>query len=294
VSIQLSSSDSVGVVAATLERLEREAEHGICDTGRYRCRYYAWGTGPAIVFIHGLGDDALAFALVIGHLSAHFRCIVYDLPGRPNDGSRGRPRSHADLVADLLALLDHLGERSAAVCGFSLGSTVALAALHAAPDRFTHGILVAGFARRRLSWHEWLLARMAVRWTAPVRWLPMIGPVRAVMHGRPFVGKPADLWRFFRERTDAPLIRTVAGNALLLHDSDLRPILPEITRPILMVGSLGDPLVPAKSTEELAHGLPHVTRIVWKERGHAIIYSHAEELAQEIASFLTPAGRPLK
>jgi pimeloyl-ACP methyl ester carboxylesterase len=294
VSLQLSSPESAGVVAATLERLEREAEHGTCDTGRYRCRYYAWGTGPTLVFIHGLGDDALAFALLISHLSAHFRCIAYDLPGRPNDGSRGRSKSHADLVADLLTLLDHFGERSATVCGFSFGSTVALAALHAAPDRLTHGILVAGFARRPLSWQEWLLARMAVHWGVPMRCLPMIGPVRAAMHGQPFVGKPTDLWRFFRERSDAAPIRAVAGNALLLHGTDLRPILPEISQPILIVGSVGDPLVPARYTEELAQGLPHVTRVVWTERGHEIVYSHPEELALEIAQFMLPAGGPLK
>ena len=29
---------------------QSDARRGEIDTGRYRCRYYAWGKGPALVF----------------------------------------------------------------------------------------------------------------------------------------------------------------------------------------------------------------------------------------------------
>ena len=28
-----------------IRRFEREAVHAVCDTGRYRCRFYSWVTG---------------------------------------------------------------------------------------------------------------------------------------------------------------------------------------------------------------------------------------------------------
>ena len=35
-------------MAARTARWQAEARHGEVDTGRYRCRYYSWGQGPAL------------------------------------------------------------------------------------------------------------------------------------------------------------------------------------------------------------------------------------------------------
>ena len=50
-------------------RFASEAEQGICDTGRYRMRYYAWGQGPPLVFIHGVSDRCDGFLLPISRLA---------------------------------------------------------------------------------------------------------------------------------------------------------------------------------------------------------------------------------
>src|SRR5262249_10789760 len=127
-----------------LQRFKREPERGICHTGRYRCPYYSWGSGPPLVFIPGLMNDALSFAPLLAHVSAQFRCTAYAYPAGRGDGARlGRLR-HADLVADLHKLLDHLGEERSYLFGFSFGSTVALAAMRAQPDRFPRAILQGG------------------------------------------------------------------------------------------------------------------------------------------------------
>src|SRR5262245_30623675 len=108
-------------LAEALRGFDREAEHGTCDTGRYRCRFTVWGTGPVLPFIPGLSSEALSFALLMSRLARHFRCIVYDLPRGQGDGADlGRVR-HADLVADAFALLDHVGAERAYVSGFSFG-----------------------------------------------------------------------------------------------------------------------------------------------------------------------------
>src|SRR5579864_1981936 len=91
-----------------LERFEREASWGECATGRYRCRYFVWGSGPPLVFVHGLCDEADSFVLPIAPLSREFRCIAYDLPLGNGDGANLRGYRHGHLVADLYALLDHL------------------------------------------------------------------------------------------------------------------------------------------------------------------------------------------
>src|SRR5438132_10990752 len=66
-------------------RFENEAVHGVCVTDRYRCPYFIWGTGPPLVFIHGLGDVAHSYVPVISALSSDFTCIAYEQPGGRRD-----------------------------------------------------------------------------------------------------------------------------------------------------------------------------------------------------------------
>ena len=57
--------------AAARERFRREATRGVCDTGRYRMPYFAWGAGPPLVLIHGLSDTPESFVQPAARLSGH-------------------------------------------------------------------------------------------------------------------------------------------------------------------------------------------------------------------------------
>src|SRR5881409_2336897 len=73
--------------SSAFRRFDKEATRGSCDTGRYRCPYFTWGTGPPIVFIPGLADNSRSFLLPACQLAEHFRCIAYDLPTGRGDGA---------------------------------------------------------------------------------------------------------------------------------------------------------------------------------------------------------------
>src|SRR5947209_22929 len=173
-----------------LERFGREAALGVCDTGRYRCPYFTWGEGPALLLIPGLSDDARSFVLLSALLSKHFRCVAYDMPAGRGDGARLRRTTHAGLVEDAFALLDHLGIRQSYVLGCSFGSTVALAALAAQPERFPRAVLQGGFAHRRLAPAEVLLARLVRYLPGRTRSLPFRNALLRRTHHGPFVGRP--------------------------------------------------------------------------------------------------------
>src|SRR5260370_28103014 len=89
-------------------KFQREAIRGVCETGRYRCPYYIWGTGPPIVMIPRLADDGLSFLFVSALLAPHFRFIAYDLPAGAEDGARLRRSAHADLGQGSFALVPQL------------------------------------------------------------------------------------------------------------------------------------------------------------------------------------------
>ncbi len=287
------------VLHDVLDQYFREAVRGECDTGRYWCPNYTWGEGPALVFIPGLCDDGLSFVLPIARLQEHFRCIAYDLPaGGPRnavrgldggDGARlGRYR-HGDYVADLLALLDHLDVRQAYLFGSSFGSTIALGALRLQPERFPRAILQGGFARRPLARAEVLLASMARYWPGTMACLPLRNTLLRVSNEGAFALREPGIWNFFLQRNGAPPMAAVARRALTLHRLDLRPLLPHIHQPILLVCGDGDPLVGKTCEEELLRGLPHVARAEIEQCGHLPQFTHPEVLAELVLRFLTPA-----
>src|SRR5438034_1240525 len=84
--------------------------------------------------------NSRSFVLPAALLSRSFRCIAYDLPSGREDGADLRRLTHADLVRDLFAVLDHAGARQSYLFGSGFGTTLALAALRAAPERLPRAV----------------------------------------------------------------------------------------------------------------------------------------------------------
>jgi pimeloyl-ACP methyl ester carboxylesterase len=271
-----------------LSRFEREAVRGVCDTGRYRCAYYTWGKGPPLLLIPGLSDDARSFVLLSAQLADDFLCIAYDLPAGGSDGACLSRYTHADLVADSLALLDHVGAPQSYVLGASFGSTIALAALRARPDRLPRAVLQGGFARRPLAPAEVLLASLARYWSGPMRALPFYLARICPSHQGPFRGRPPEVWEYFLQRWGSAPMAAVARRALLLHRTDLRPLLADVRQPVLLVCGDEDPLVSRHCEDELLERLPNVRRVALNRCGHNPQYTHPESLADAVRRFLMP------
>jgi pimeloyl-ACP methyl ester carboxylesterase len=245
-----------------------------------------------LLFVPGLSDDALSFVQVCALLSGQFRCVAYDLPAGEGDGARLPSYRHAGLVADLFALLDNLGVRQSYVFGSSFGSTIALAALARGTQRLPRGILQGGFARRPLAAAEVLLASFARYWPGRQRALPFRAGVLRRTHFGPFAGREPELWDYFLKRWGMPPFRAMGLRARLLHGLDLRPLLPQIRQPVLLVCGDRDPLVGKAAEEELLRGLPNAGRVELSDCGHNPIFTHPEVLAEVVRRFLTPPACP--
>ena len=107
-------------------------------------------------------------------------------------------------------------------------------------------------------------------------------------HAEPFAGREPALWDYFLTRWGTPPIAAVARRALLLHQLDLRPSLPRIPQPVLLVCGDRDPLVNSTCEAELLTGLPHVDRIEISGCGHNPQFTHPEVFAEVLSRFLSP------
>lgn len=87
---------------------------------------------PWLIFSNSLGTDFRIWNAVVEQLQADFRIVLYDKRGHGLSEATPAPYRLSDHVADLAALLDHLGVDRAAVVGLSVGGLIAqgIAALH--------------------------------------------------------------------------------------------------------------------------------------------------------------------
>jgi 3-oxoadipate enol-lactonase len=122
-----------------------------------RIAYVEEGSGPPIVFLHGVGATKRMWAPQITMLSERFRCIALDYrgygeseaPPEPSlkaDARDAKAISRASYARDVIAVLDAVGIDAAHICGCSLGGVVALETYDAKPARVKSLALVDTFA----------------------------------------------------------------------------------------------------------------------------------------------------
>ena len=88
-----------------------------------------------VVLIHSLAMDASFWERVAPLLKENADVLVYDCRGHGRSDRPDGPYTVELFAEDLADLLDHVGWRSATVCGASMGGTVAIAFAAAYPDR---------------------------------------------------------------------------------------------------------------------------------------------------------------
>jgi len=111
----------------------------ILEVNGIRLNVTEQGAGPLVLLVHGFPETSLAWRHQRAALAvAGFRAVAPDLRGY------GRSECPADIAAyttfdvigDLVALLDVLGERQAVIVGGDWGATIAWQAAQLRPDRF--------------------------------------------------------------------------------------------------------------------------------------------------------------
>ncbi|HYQ82827.1 MAG TPA: alpha/beta fold hydrolase [Rubrobacter sp.] len=105
-------------------------------------RYLSAGEGPPLVLLHGAGDNALDWRLVMPTLAATHRVYAPDLPGSPDSARPDAAYSPAFFEWFAVGFLDALGIGRATFVGNSLGGLVALRLALSDPARVTALVLV--------------------------------------------------------------------------------------------------------------------------------------------------------
>jgi 2-succinyl-6-hydroxy-2,4-cyclohexadiene-1-carboxylate synthase len=248
------------------------------------------GVGTPLYFLNGLTGTSDLFCLMVWILRDEFRCVVFDYPARTSR----RPRSLTNelLASGLFAAADRHADRAFSIIATSFGSMIGLTALAAQPERITSAILQAGFAHRKLSATESLLARIGEHVPGTLASLPFVKAFQQANHQRYFPPFDRTRWGFFVDNAGGTAISDAAERTRVLAAFDYRSRLNGIHQPILLIRSEHEGLVTAACSEALQSGLPHATTEMLHTTGPLAHLTHPHRLVKLVKTFLTDPARP--
>lgn len=121
----------------------------VADVMGLRTGYLVAGSGPALVLLHGDGENRRDWQWVLPELARTHRVYALDLPGAGTTEPPPVPASPAVDARFVAAFLQTLGIREAVIVGHSLGGLAALLVATADPALVTALVLVdsAGLGR---------------------------------------------------------------------------------------------------------------------------------------------------
>jgi len=105
--------------------------------------YEATGSGPALLFAHGLGGNHLSWWQQVAYFAPRYTCVAFAHRGfAPSDPVPGGV-DPADYAGDLAALIDHLGFSEVRLIAQSMGGWTMLEYALAHPERVKALVLSA-------------------------------------------------------------------------------------------------------------------------------------------------------
>jgi len=242
------------------------------------------GSGPAIVLVHGFPLDGAMWSGVARSLSARFRVVKPDLPGRGNTeaAAPSSVEGHADFLEAILAELDP----PVGLAGFSFGGYISLALMKRKPEKVRALALLdtraaadddAGRAKR-----DETIAGVRGNGVGP-----LVEAMPAKLLASESLGR-ADLVERVRRIISRQKPETVEADLAAMRDRpESNGFLPEISIPTLVVVGEKDVLTPPADSEAMAAAIPGARLVTVPGAGHLTPMERPKAVAEALAEFFS-------
>lgn len=242
------------------------------------------GEGPPLLLVGGLGFGRWRWFKQVPAFSRHFRTITFDVRGE-----RRLENGVADLVEEVVALLDHLGVKKAHVLGTSLGGFVAQELALVRPDLVDRLVLVCTSygGRGPASMSPGALADM-MGWGSFSQEAAVRKALGAATSGSYRAENPDEFEQIVSWRlADSPSTATYYEQASAGARFDLSHGVEHITSPTLVIHGAEDRYVPAANAAALAESTPGARLRVLDRAGHLVFIERFAEVNRVgVVSFL--------
>lgn len=256
------------------------------------------GTGPPLVFIHGLSGSWQNWLEQLPVFARDHRVVAFDLPGFGASEMPSEPISISGYARLVDALFSELGIAGAAVVGNSMGGFIGAELAIAFPPRVERLVLVsaAGLSiqhyrneralaalrtldRRLAAYAGWLGSRSDALTRRP-RARRLIFSVVAHRPDRLPAALVAEQVRGSGKPGFVPALDALTSYPI--HDR-----LGEIACPTLIVWGTDDMLVPVRDADEFERLIPNARKVVWPQTGHLAMLERPEAFNRLLAAFLS-------
>jgi pimeloyl-ACP methyl ester carboxylesterase len=268
--------------------------------------YRKMGTGPVLVCHPGGPGFSSSYFADLAGLWERFTLVMLNPRGtggsdRPADSSAYQIN---DYVADVEELRGHLEQELLLLLGHSHGGAVAQAYAAAYPARVRRLVLASSLARFGPEQEAAMRAGMEKRSGQP--WYPDAAAALQEEQEATFVDDQQLASLFFREfplyfarygaveagYADTLRSETINADALRLFNEkifntfDLRPLLPNITAPTLVITGDDDFICGPVCAAEISAAIPGAREVIVGDSGHMVFVEQAQRFHDEVADFL--------
>jgi pimeloyl-ACP methyl ester carboxylesterase len=242
-------------------------------------RYLVRGSGPPVLVLHGWGASIEAVYPIVTGLSPVATVYALDLPGFGQSELPPTPWGVEEYQAFVAAFMDTLAIERPTILGHSNGGRIAIRMASSEPERASRLVLVdsAGIRPKRT-----------------FRYYRRVGMAKVGKYAARFLGSPG-------ERLRARLVGRVASADYLaagemrptlvkLVNADLRPFMPAVKVPTLLVWGSQDTDTPLSAAREMERLIPDAGLVVLEGAGHFSYLDQPARFAHIVSHFL--AGKP--
>jgi 3-oxoadipate enol-lactonase len=234
---------------------------------------------PVVVLSNALGAGVSMWEPQMAALAGRFRVVRYETRGHGGSPAPDGDLTIADLAADVLGLLDHLGVERASLAGVSLGGMTAMQVASTVPERVERLVLCCTAARIGTPemWEERIrtvresgtaaLAEATMqRWFTPAADPATVARFAAVLSATPDKG--------------------YAACCAAIRDMDLGEQLASIQAPTLVIAGRHDGSTPPEQGEQIAARIPGARLLIVEHGAHMSNVERAGEVTPAMLEHL--------
>jgi 3-oxoadipate enol-lactonase len=249
------------------------------------------GTGPLLVFLHGIGGNRTNWRDQMPVFAQRFHAVAWDARGYGDSDDYEGPLSYDDFCRDLVGVLDHFKADKADLIGLSMGGFIAQDFYGHYPDRVASLVL----ADTRPGWEQ--AFDLATREEFLRLRLKPLQEGKTVAEMAPAVARSL-MGNSAREDVYARLVESMSA----LHKEsymksiaargDWKPVLdPKTVKvPTLVVVGGDDRLTPPAMAKGIADAIPGAKLAVIPNAGHLSNIEQPKAFNEVVLEFLAPVA----
>jgi len=234
------------------------------------------GRGSPLLLLHGYPVDHSIWHEVAGLLGSTFDVVLPDLRGFGGSSAPGEDYGMAEMAADLVGLLDHLGLGRVSIAGHSMGGYIALAFARAYPERVAGLGLVS--SQTRADPPDRREGRLATARQVAEQGVGFIADSMAAKLS-PDARVQSLCAELIRQQHPAGImgaLKAMAGR------EDTTSFLATVAYPVCVLHGTADDLIPVERAREVKAVLPAARLIEFPAGGHMLMMEDPQATAEAL------------